>query len=347
MTRRTATLFVSSFLLVVLAVVAAMLPVPYVEFSPGPTFNTLGSVNGKPLIEIEGRQTYPAKGRLDLTTVGVTRSDERISLFQALRGWLDPDEAIVPRQTVYPDDASDQQIQQRNAEEMQNSQEHATVAALRELKIPVTETVVVSSVVKDAPALGKLHAGDEIVAIDGKAVRNPEEVRAAVSRHRPGETVRFRVEREGKRVDVSVPTKADPGDGERAIVGIVVGEGHDYPFEVKIQLDDVGGPSAGLMFALGIVDKLTPGELTGGQFIAGTGEIDDEGRVGPIGGIQMKIIAAQKAGATAFLVPAQNCDEALGIEPEIKLVKVETLHGAVQALEALRTGKGDVPSCAR
>ncbi len=345
MTRRTATLLVSGFLLVVLAVIAAMLPVPYVEFSPGPMFNTLGAVDGKPLIEIKGRQTYPSKGHLDLTTVGVTRSDERISLFRALHGWLDPDEAIVPRQTVYPDDVSNQQIQQRNAEEMQSSQEHATIAALRELKIPVTATVVVSSVVKDAPALGKLHAGDEIVAIDGNPVHSPDQVRAAVSRHRPGETVRFTVERNGKQVDVPVTTKADPHDSKRALVGIMAGEGHEYPFEVKIQLKDVGGPSAGLMFALGIIDKLTPGDLTGGKYIAGTGEIDDEGRVGPIGGIQMKIIAAEKAGATAFLVPEENCAEALGIEPRVRLVKVETLHGALQALEALRTGQGVVPSC--
>jgi PDZ domain-containing protein len=345
MSRRVATLGVAGLLLVLLAAVAALLPVPYVLLEPGPTSNTLGSADGKPLIRIEGRRTYLTSGNLQLTTVGVLGGPgQQLDLITALRGWFDRDVAVVPEETVYPEGGTEEQIKQQNAEEMQSSQENATTAALRELNIPVTSHVVVQSIARGSPALGKLKAGDEIVAVDGRPVTTPQRVRAHITSLPPGDTVTFTVERGGREQQVEVATKAGP-EGQ-AQVGIVPGVTFTYPFKVEISLKDVGGPSAGLMFALGIVDKLTPGALTGGKFIAGTGTIDPEGRVGPIGGIAQKLVAAKEAGAAAFLVPAGNCDEAAPAAPDgLRLVRADTLSNAVDALDAIRTGTGTVPAC--
>jgi Lon-like protease len=346
MPRRRATLVVSILLLVVLAIAASRLPVPYAALSPGPTTDTLGTSGGKPLIEIVGRKTYPTTGHLNLTTVAITNADYRMDLIRALRGWLDPDVAVVPKETFYPDDKSQKEIQQENAEDMQLSQQHATTAALRQLKIPITVDLVVGAVVQDTPSVGKLRAGDRILAVDARPVSTPDAVRAAVTKHKPGDTVTFDIERKGGRQQVAISAGKDPDNPDRTIVGIVPQEQHKYPFTVKIQLDNVAGPSAGLMFALGIVDKLTPEDITGGKFIAGTGQIDDTGKVAPIGGIQMKIVAARDAGAKVFLTPKDNCPEATGVDAkDMLLVKVDTLTDALTSLTAVRGGKDDFPRC--
>jgi len=346
MSRRSWTLVVAGLLLVAMASVVSLLPVPYARVVPGPTTDTLGSEDGKPLIAISGRRTYPTKGHLELTTVRVTATDYRMGIVEALSGWLRSDVAIVPRESVHPDDLSADEITQQNAEEMQLSQQHATFAALRQLGITVDSHVLVSSVVKDTPAVGKLHAADVIVRIDDKPVSAPDGVREAVRRHRPGEDVVFDVLRSGRPQRVTVRTAGADGDPNRAFVGIEVDRGYDFPFTVDIQLDDVGGPSAGLMFALGIVDKLNPEDVTGGATIAGTGTIDDSGAVGPIGGIGMKLLAAKRSGATAFLVPEANCRAAAANDPGgIELVRVSSLRGALGALETLRNDTADVPRC--
>ena len=346
MPRRTATLVVSILLLVALAVTASRFPVPYAALSPGPTTDTLGASDGKPLIEISGKPTYPTKGHLNLTTVAITNADYRMDLIRALRGWIDPEVAVVPRETFYPEDKSEKEIRQENAEDMQLSQQHATTAALRQLGVKVGSELVIGSVVKDSPAVGKLKAADHILKVDGTPVSTPGEVRTAVRKHKPGETVTFEVERQGAVRQVPVTTVADPEGGGHALVGITTQEKHIYPFEVKIQLDNVAGPSAGLMFALGIIDKLTKDDITGGRFVAGTGEINDEGKVGPIGGIQMKIIAARKAGAKVFMTPAANCGEAAKVDADgMRLVRVENLKGALDALSSVRAGRDDYPRC--
>jgi len=348
LSRRTATIVAAAVALVLLVSVAALLPVPYAALSPGPTFNTLGSVNGTPLITIEGRRTYDASGHLNLTTVSESGGPSgRLDLGTALLGWLDDDVAVVPRELVYPEDQTPDEIRQRNAEDMELSQEHATAAALRELGIPAETSVVVRSVQEGAPAQGKLRAADTILRVDGQDVTSAEQVGELVRRHEPGEQVTFTVRRDGTERTVTVGTVPSPEHATRAIVGIVPDETVDPPFTIDIRLDDVGGPSAGLMFALGIVELLTPRELTGGAFVAGTGTIDNEGNVGPIGGIQQKLIAAREAGATVFLAPAANCADAARATPEgLRVVRVATLDDAVDALDALRSGDAeDVPSC--
>lgn len=351
----------STLILIALLCAGVFIKVPYSEMSPGPTVNTLGDHDGEPVLQITGHKTYPATGNLNMTTVRVTSADYNMNLVEAVYGWLAHDNKVVPHDTLYPDGKTEEQSTQENAEEFSQSQESAKVAALKELKIPVQSWVIVSTVVKDSPAEGELHAGDVIKAVDGTAVKAPGDVADLVTKHKPGEKVVFTIvpakaqaaaEKENKTAteteDITITTKKSDDDGEeRAIVGISAGTDHTFPFTIDIKLADVGGPSAGLMFALGIVDKLTPGNLTGGKFVAGTGTIDDAGKVGPIGGIEMKTVGAREKGAQYFLTPADNCAAAAKDTPEgLKLVKVNTMDDAMSALKDISSGKtSDLPKC--
>ncbi|CAL9576331.1 putative protein YlbL [Streptomyces sp. enrichment culture] len=351
----------STLMLIALLCAGVFIPVPYAEMSPGPTVNTLGEHDGEPVLQISGRKTYPADGHLNMTTVRVTSADYRMNLVEAVYGWLAHDSKVVPHETLYPDGKTEEESTQENAEEFSQSQESAKVAALKELDVPVKSWVIVSSVVKDSPSEGKLHAGDVIKAVDGRAVKEPADVAELVTEHEPGEDVVFTIvpakeqaaaEKENrtatKTEKVTITTATSDDDGEkRAIVGISAGTDHTFPFTVDIRLADVGGPSAGLMFALGIYDKLTPGSLTGGAFVAGTGTIDDDGKVGPIGGIEMKTVGARGKGAQYFLTPADNCAAAAKDTPEgLTLVKVDTIDDALDALADIRSGDtADLPSC--
>lgn len=349
----------STLILIALLCAGVLIPVPYSEMSPGPTVNTLGKVEGEPVLQISGHKTYPTSGNLNMTTVRVTGADYNMNLVEAVYGWLAHDSVVVPHDTLYPDGKTEQQSTQENAEEFSQSQESAKVAALTELGIPVSSRVVVSTVIKGSPAQGKLHAGDVIKQVDGSAVKQPEDVAKLVTRHKPGEDVTFTVipaktaqaaEKAGKEPEGSrkiVITTAKAPKENRAIVGIQAGTDHTFPFRIDIKLADVGGPSAGLMFSLGIVDKLTPGQLTGGKFIAGTGTIDDKGKVGPIGGINMKLVGARDAGARYFLTPNDNCKAAASDTPSgLTLVKVKTIDDAKKSLEKIRAGDtADLPSC--
>ncbi|WP_310727790.1 PDZ domain-containing protein [Streptomyces sp. N2A] len=359
MPRRTATLLASTLMLIALLCAGVLIPVPYSEMSPGPTVNTLGEHNGEPVLQISGRKTYPTTGHLNMTTVRVTGPDYRMNLPEAVYGWLDHDNAVVPHKTLYPEGQTAEQADQENAEEFTQSQESAKTAALGQLHVPVATQTVVASVVKDKPADGRLHAGDVIKAVDGTEVKQAGDVAKLVTKHKPGEKVVFTIipakdaaaaEKQGKKPaggarQISLATqKADDG---RAIVGIQAGVDHIFPFPIDVKLADVGGPSAGLMFALGIVDKLTPGNMTGGRFVAGTGTIDDSGKVGPIGGISMKTVGARDKGAEFFLTPKDNCATAAkDIPAGLRLVKVGTIGDAVKALQKI--SKGDtagLPSC--
>ncbi len=345
MSRRALTLMVAGFLTLLLAVIGAMLPVPYVALSPGPTENTIGDVKGKPVISISGRQTYPTEGKLSLVTVAYQGGPgNRLDLVTALRGWLDPTVAVVPEETLFPRSSTAEQVEEQNTQEMTDSQQTATVAALKALKIPVEKTVVVVDTDKGAPAEGRLKAGDQITAVDGVATAGLESVAEAVRRHEPGEQVEFTIRRGETTTDVSVPTVEDK-EG-RAVVGVRMKADFKVPFKVDISVGQVGGPSAGLMFSLGIYDKLTPGALTGGKSVAGTGTIDIDGKVGAIGGVEQKMVGAKKAGATVFLTPAGNCADAVRAVPTgLRLVKVETLQDAIDAMDALRAGRQDLPAC--
>ncbi|MBL1066338.1 PDZ domain-containing protein [Streptomyces sp. 7-21] len=360
MPRRTATLLTSTLLLIATLCAGLLISVPYGEMSPGPTVNTLGEHDGEPVLSISGEKTYDTSGHLNMTTVRVTSVTYEMNLLEAVYGWLADDSAVVPFETLYPGDLSPDEVEEQNAEEFSRSQESAKVAALRELGYDIPTLPIVASVVAEAPADGKLHAGDAIVAVDGTEISSPEQVAEQVTEHEPGEDVVFTIvpaeqaeealdaggELPDETEDVTITTTSAPDDG-RAIVGIEAGAAHAFPFEIDIQLADVGGPSAGLMFALGLIDVLDPEDLTGGEFVAGTGTIDEEGVVGPIGGVSMKTIAAREAGADFFLTPEENCATAASTAPDgLTLVEVGSLQDALAALEHIREGTTDeLPLC--
>ncbi len=341
-------LLAGAFLVVVVAV-ASVVPVPYVALLPGPVYNTLGEVDGKQLISISGAPTYPTEGQLDVTTVLEHGGPARpLSLIGALSGWVRPAVAVLPEQLLYPPGVPAEQIDQQNAEDMIDSQESATVAALRQAGVTVTTTVVVQEVSPDGPSAGVLEAGDVIESVNGVKVTDPDELRAAISKVAPGDDVRLLIDRSGDKQTVTVTTEPSPDDPDRPLIGVIPRVGYSSDVTVKIELDNVGGPSAGLMFALGIYDQLTPGALTGGRQVAGTGTMDVDGNVGAIGGIQQKMRAARDDGATVFMVPASNCSEAVAAAPSgLRLVKARTLKSATRSLESLEKA-GDsavLPAC--
>jgi Lon-like protease len=343
MSRRSLTLAIAGLATVAAILVAVLFPVPYVILTPGPTLNTLGMESGKPLISITGRQTYPTSGHLNMVTIsyeggpGVT-----LNVFEAIRAWLDPSQAVVPESEIFPPGQTAEQTQAQDTEQMASSQELATAAALTQLHIPYQTNVEVLQTVAGYPASKVLKAGDVIEAVDGQAVTGETALSSLITAHPAGTTLQLKVLRAGKTLTVPVASKLS---GSTPVIGVNVQQQYKFPFNVNITVGNIGGPSAGMMFALGIIDKLTKDNLTGGKFIAGTGEITAAGQVQPIGGIQQKMVGARDAGATVFLAPAGNCSDVRGSIPAgLKVVKVSTLSGAVTDLEDLKAGTA-VPSC--
>jgi Lon-like protease len=347
--RSLASLLVFSLLLLLLAT-AVLLPVPYVTESPGPTVDVLGSSGGKPIISVQGHKTYATEGDLRLTTVSVTNPTTRIGLAEALRAWFDPSRAVYPRDVIYPPEQSVQDVETQSAVDMVSSQDTAVAAALHELGYTLPLQVEVVDVTAGAPADGKLRTRDRILRVNGTRITGIAQVSKAIQAGGVGTPSTFVVRRGSATRTVSItpePSKADP---DKAAVGVQVSRGYDFPFDVSVRLgEDIGGPSAGLIFSLGVYDTLTPGSLTGGADIAGTGTITAAGRVGPIGGIQQKIVAAADAGAKLFLVPPSNCGSALGADvtkDDITLVKAPTMHSAVTSLKTYARDPGaDLPAC--
>ncbi len=336
MSRRNLTLLLAALLTTLLTAGALIAPVPYVALGAGPTFNTLGADGGTPVIDITGRQTFPTDGHLDLTTVGVQST---LTLGQALIDWFRRDEAVVPRELIFPPGQSNAQVDAENAKQMASSQDAATTAALTQLGIPLTVTV--ADTAAGSPAAGRLLAGDVLTSVDGTAVTSPAQLRSLVGRVAVGGQVRIGYSRAKQAGEVVLTTASSGESSPRPVIGVDTAVA--FPFTVKIALKDVGGPSAGLMFALGITDKLLPESLTAGKYIAGTGEITPEGAVQPIGGIEQKLIGARRKGAQVFLVPADNCAAAAANRPAgLRLVKVTSLSDALQALRALRDGGSPV-----
>lgn len=341
MNRRTWTLLVSLGLALALGLLGGVATVPYVALRPGPTFDTLGSVAGRTVVDIEGTRTYPTSGHLHMTTVSVL---DDITLYGAMGLWVSGSSALVPREEFVPPDLSEQEVEQQNKRLFQDSEASAKAAALRYLGYPTN--VVIDQVFPDAAAGGRLAAGDQLLSIDGQPVRTARQAVELLTPRRPGEVVQVRFQRgDALPREVSIRLGEGPQPG-RGYLGVGLTDQPDVDFDITISLADVGGPSAGLMFALSIVDKLTPGALVGDMFVAGTGTITADGKVGSIGGIRFKMMRARADGATVFLVPAGNCEEALARAPEgLRLVRVSTLNDAVTALDALRAGE-EVPGCA-
>lgn len=336
-------------------VALTFVPTPYVIQRPGPVYDTLGTARSAdgaevPLIEIDGAETYPTGGTLDLTTVQVIGNRERTpTWFELAMAWTNPTRAVVPIDTVFPQGVSSDERDERNAALMVDSQHEATAAALTELGYDVGATVRVVETVADSPADGLLRADDLVQAIDGEEIDSATALRDAIQQA-DGAEVTLTIERDGDEKAVAVtPEKSTDAAGEEVwLIGIALTTDYDFPIDVRLQLDNVGGPSAGMMFALGIIDELTPGELNGGADVAGTGTIDAAGDVGPIGGIRQKLYGARDAGATVFLAPEQNCDEVVGHVPDgLQVYRTGTLKESLDILEKVAAG-GDtsaLPVC--
>jgi Lon-like protease len=344
MSRRSLTLLIAGIATVVAIVISVLAPVPYVVLQPGPTLNTLGDdSSGKPLITITGHKTYPTTGHLNMVTVGYQGGPgDEFDIWTALRAWVDPSEAVVPEQELFPTGQTAQQTQQQDTQEMTGSQQTAEAAALNYLHIPYQTQVVVAAVENGYPAEGVLKNNDVIEEVDGKTVTNSTVLTNLITSHPAGTKLQLTVLRGGATKQLEITTKQNDG---RPVVGIKVSENYKFPFNIDISVGNIGGPSAGMMFALGIIDKLTGDNLTGGKFIAGTGEITDTGQVEPIGGIQQKMVGARDAGATIFLAPGSNCSDVDGAVPAgLRIVKVNTLSQAITYLDDIKDGES-VPSC--
>jgi PDZ domain-containing protein len=346
-------------LLTVVVTVAAvavlhLVHVPKVIYRPGPAYDTLGKIDGRPIIEVEGLQTYPTSGTLDFTTIRLSGGPRfPVSAWEWMAASLDPSSTIAEEDEVFPENVTASEVREQNLELMSGSQQQAAVVALRAVGEKVPEEVKVAQVMKNQPADGVLQVNDRIMAVGDTSIRTPDDLRAVLQEVQPGETARFTIEREGERRRLDVPTTTSTSTGEdgtqvtRTIIGIYPASDFDLPYEVSINAGNVGGPSAGLMFSLAVYDTITPGELTGGRDFAGTGTINSEGEIGPIGGIQQKMIAARRAGADYFLAPQGNCSEVVGNIPQgLKVAGVGSFDEARDVVKAVgQDPQASLPEC--
>jgi Lon-like protease len=338
--RRISTFLVALAPILVFGVLLVAVTVPYVSLGPGPTFPTLGSYDGKEVIDIKGTTVHKTTGQLNMTTVS---QRDGLTLGQALTLWMSGREQLVPRDLIYPPDKSKDDIDKGNAQDFKRSEDSAEYAALGYLKY--APAVTVETVTKDGASTGKLNEGDAIDAVNGTPVSNLKQFTDLMKNTKPGDEVILDFRRKNAPPGIATVTLGSAPDKEQGVLGIGVIEAPWAPFTIDFNLAGIGGPSAGLVFSLAVIDKLTTGDLVGDRFVAGTGTIDADGKVGSIGGITHKILAAHDAGATVFLTPADNCDEAKSAhEDGIDLVKVENLGGAVDALKALSAGR-EPPHC--
>jgi PDZ domain-containing protein len=336
MTRQTWTAAISALLFVVLAAVIALVPVPFITWAPGATYDLLGKVNDSDAISISGAQVYPTSGQMRMTTISVTAPDSNLTLPEVLISYFMPDRVVLPRVAVYRPGTSANEVNREESVLMTQSQSSAVVAALRANNIPVTELPMVYSVQNAGAAAGILQPGDLISAVDGTPVATPSDVVKAVKDRHVGQKVLFSIIRDRMPLQRSVTTTASTTTPDTPAVGIDINIGYSYDPKVSFAVDpNVGGSSAGLMFSLAIYDRLTPGDLVAGEVVAGTGSMSASGTVGPIGGVAEKLAAASRDKATIFLLPQQNCVDVTAVPAGIRLVPVTDLKGAVAALQML------------
>lgn len=311
----------------------------YVALYPGPAEDTLR------IVEVPDERTYASSGEILLTTVAV---DTELDPLEWLRTAVSSRVRQVPREVLYPPGAGEDDVRRQNVAQMDESQVLAAGAALRALGHTVDLDPKGAEVVEvdpEMPAGRTLTGGDVIVEVNGRPVTDAAAAADAIASFEAGTEVQLEILRDGERLEVPVTVAADPSDPGRVEIGAVLRDHIVLPVDVRIDAGQVGGPSAGLMFALAIVDVLGPDDLTGGRVIAGTGTIDLDGSIGAIGGIRQKVLGALERedgrAASVFLVPAENLREARGapVGEDILLVPVATLSDALDALRQLREGR--------
>ena len=334
---RLATAFIA---LVAMAVILFWVPAPFVVSSPGPTFNVLGSANGEPMIAIEGTdpttgeevqlddaqsasvtaKAQPGQGQLRMVTVSEAGGPgNRLNFAQLVGAYFDPHAKIVDYESVYPAGTTQDKVSDAQSAMMRNSQTTSQVAALEYLGWDVPATVTIAGTTEGSNAEGIVQ----------------------------GSLMTVTVERDGVTQDLSFDSIAVSATEPGSKLGIYLTVDPSLPVDISFNLEGVGGPSAGMMFSLGIIDRLTPGDMTGGKAIAGTGTMSFDGQVGAIGGIQQKLWGAHDDGAQWFLAPAENCSEVVGHVPDgLNVVKVSNLSEAATAVATIAEGNGaTLPTC--
>ncbi|KWX67640.1 PDZ domain-containing protein [Mycobacterium sp. NAZ190054] len=340
MNRRISTLIVALVPILVFGMLLTVVTVPYVALGPGPTFDTLGEVDGKEVVAIEGADVHKTSGHLNMTTVS---QRDGLTLGQALIFWASGRDQLIPRELVYPPDKTREEIDEANTKDFRQSEDSAEYAALHYLEYPMAVTV--ESVDEEGPSKDRLQAGDAIDAVDNTPVTSLEQFQELLKDTKPGDTIVVDYRRKNAPMGTTEITLGSHAEREQGFLGVNVLDAPWAPFTIDFNLANIGGPSAGLMFSLAVVDKLTTGDINGAKFVAGTGTITGDGEVGSIGGITHKIVAAREAGATVFLVPADNCAEAKTADADgIELLKVDTLEHAIDGLRTLSAG-GEPPRC--
>ena len=336
-----------SFILVVALIAAVFLvPVNAVIEAPGPTWNVLdnGSSSDQDVLKVSGTETYPTEGALRMTTVSVSGCPGYpVTTADLIAAWISADKRIVDRDEVCPQDQNAEQVEETGKAQMTASQDSAVIAALIETGMATAMRLTVTEVTEQQDST-EVQVDDvlETIAPEGgetTTITSFSQLRELMSTIAEGTRVTLGVRRGEQQVSAALTTIAPQEGTSGSLLGLSLKISVDSPVEASFGLSDVGGPSAGMMFALGLVDKITPGALTGSKDIAGTGTINMDGQVGPIGGIQQKIAGAHGAGSKFFLAPASNCDEVKGHEPEgMQVFAVSTLHEAVTATEAIASG---------
>lgn len=340
-TSRARAMVVASVIAVIGIVASMTLPVPYVIVSPGPVFDTLGEFRGEQIVQISGTTTYPTDGELNMTTVSERGGPYGpLTVGEAVVAVFNSTMAVIPREFLFPPGLNNEQSKQRSAADFDEAQSNAVAAALGELDIPVTTHPMVTALATDGPADGVLEPGDILLEVDGQPVTAAAEVVTAVQATAPGQVLPMVVSRDGEELALDVPVGTNPEAPQRSYLGVTLKPHYEAPFDITFSLEGVGGPSAGLVFTLAIIDELQAESLTGAEVIAGTGTIDPDGKVGPIGGIGQKMVAARDAGAVLFLAPRANCDTVRTSTPQgLEVAAVDTLDDALAALADHRAGK--------
>lgn len=323
-------------LVVTLIGAAGLVPAPYVVYAPGSAIDT------GPAITTPGTRSYDDTSTILFLTASLRGASRRAPFIEAGWGWLMPDQDVFPRKAILGEQTG-QENRQAALQAMTASQEVAAKVALEHLGYEVAEEgtgAVISGVVPGTPVSEVVEPGDVIVAVDGEPISLDSQLRGALEGKAPGDEVVLTVERhreEGAEEDVAVELIEDPEDPDRALLGVSVFTRdltYDLPFPVRVDTDDVGGPSAGLALTLGILDHLTPGPLAGDADVAVTGTIAPDGTVGEVGGIPQKGVAAEDEGADLLLVPAaEEAAARRSVGRDVRVVGVADLQDALEALD--------------
>jgi PDZ domain-containing protein len=335
---------------VVTTLVLSLLPAPYVIDQPGPTYDTLGEVEtdqgAVALILAPDTPEYPQSGQLRLTTVTRVGNPESLPSWWSVMGaWVTREKSVMPVDAAFPPGRTVEQNREASRIDMENSQQEAIAAAFSYLNTPYTSFVRVESVIEGGPSEGVIEDGDVIVQAAGVPVADVTQLRALIADNGVQQAITITVNRSGTEREVPVIPRMSDGPRPIPAIGVLVSGRYEFSIPVDIQLENVGGPSAGLIFALGVVEKLTPEEVVPPAVIAGTGTITASGEVGGVGGVRHKAFGAAEAGARLFLIPRDNCDQVRGMNISgMDIVPVATLDEAVDALARSRGG-APLPSC--